>query len=643
MTTFASPHSSFARGRAPLGGALLLAVLLLIGGPGRSPAEKAEARALPSDLALVPGTADAFVSVRVADLYGSPLVGKLLPALGKDRHGPLAELLRELPLPPAEIERATLVMPATMRQPVLIVFTRKAYDRDKLVKGLPPTFVETKNKDRAFFTEGKRGAALHLLDGRTILKGEVQEIHALLDGKRGTAGPLASARGVAAGKHHVVVGLRPLALVGSRPVRRDAMKAVAPGRTPDFKKEDFKKEELEKPCAGDEGEAKEGPAPAAADGLMVAIDGVPVSLLPYKPLLLARSVTLTLDIGMEIEAGATLDYADEATARDGLVAARTALYVAREALPLFMADSGIVVGEKGVLTGIVKKAQGSLRAATVKRDKSVVRVGVSYKVDPVTLAAILVELRKVAETAREQNNLRQLAIAMHNFASTYDDRLPAPAIYGKDGKALLSWRVALLPYVEQAPLYNQFRLDEPWDSAHNKKLLAKMPAVFSPPPGAKARPGHTFYRVFTGRSTVFPEPDVKAFKGPSLGLSINRLPDGTSNTLMIVEAGESVSWTKPEELPYDDKKALPKLGALPNRFVAAFADGSVVTFDKKIPERLLRLLITADDGQPVNWEEWTIPRRGGRPGRPRGGEPAPTKKAVAPEKEGPPPPPPSKR
>src|SRR5262245_56693586 len=75
------------------------------------------------------------------------------------------------------------------------------------------------------------------------------------------------------------------------------------------------------------------------------------------------------------------------------------------------------------------------------------------------------------------NNLKQIGVAMH----TYHDKhrsFPAAAIYGKDGKALLSWRVALLPYLGLEALYKEFKLDEPWDSAHNKRLLEKMPAVY---------------------------------------------------------------------------------------------------------------------------------------------------------------------
>src|SRR5262249_50595397 len=59
------------------------------------------------------------------------------------------------------------------------------------------------------------------------------------------------------------------------------------------------------------------------------------------------------------------------------------------------------------------------------------------------------------------NNLKQIGVAFHNYLSNHG-AFPASAIYGKDGKPLLSWRVALLPYLEQEALYREFKLDEPW-------------------------------------------------------------------------------------------------------------------------------------------------------------------------------------
>src|SRR5207253_5726964 len=108
--------------------------------------------------------------------------------------------------------------------------------------------------------------------------------------------------------------------------------------------------------------------------------------------------------------------------------------------------------------------------------------------EEVLLAAALPLAKKVTESAgREEltNNLKQIAIAFHNYASAHRDHFPAAAIYSKDGKPLLSWRVALLPYLEQDNLYKQFKLDEPWDSEHNKKLIARMPKVFASSPDPK--------------------------------------------------------------------------------------------------------------------------------------------------------------
>jgi hypothetical protein len=78
------------------------------------------------------------------------------------------------------------------------------------------------------------------------------------------------------------------------------------------------------------------------------------------------------------------------------------------------------------------------------------------------------------------NNLKMIGLAMHNYSDGHKT-LPPPAIYGKDGTPLLSWRVLLLPYIEQQHLYAKFRLDEPWDSSHNKDFLRYMPPIYQHP------------------------------------------------------------------------------------------------------------------------------------------------------------------
>jgi RNA polymerase sigma factor (sigma-70 family) len=173
---------------------------------------------------------------------------------------------------------------------------------------------------------------------------------------------------------------------------------------------------------------------------------------------------------------------------------------------------------------------------------------------------------KLAARAKSRHNLLVLALAMHNFANA-DGRFP-PAAIRKDGKPLLSWRVAILPYIEQQrALYEKFRLDEPWDSPHNKALLNQMPDVYAPVIRTDEPRGATYYQVFTGPGALFEDP---------LGPKLERIKDGAANTILIVEAGSPVPWTKPEDVDIAKDKPLPPLGRLfGDGFNAAFADGSV--------------------------------------------------------------------
>src|SRR5262249_33912525 len=147
---------------------------------------------------------------------------------------------------------------------------------------------------------------------------------------------------------------------------------------------------------------------------------------------------------------------------------------------------------------------------------------------------------------------KQIGLAFHNYHDTYG-YFPPPAITDQNGKALLSWRVAVLPYIEEDALYKQFKLGEAWDSAHNKKLLARMPKIFAPIGVKTKQPHSTFWQVFTGPNTPWPTLGNKT--------RIADFVDGTSNTLLVAEASEAVPWTKPVDIALVAKKPLPKLGA----------------------------------------------------------------------------------
>jgi hypothetical protein len=196
-----------------------------------------------------------------------------------------------------------------------------------------------------------------------------------------------------------------------------------------------------------------------------------------------------------------------------------------------------------------------------------------------------------------ENNLKQIVLALHNYESTYG-HFPGN-VYSKDGKPLLSWRVQILPFIEQQALYQAFKLDEPWDSPHNLPLSNTVVKVFTVP-GRPAEPGHTYFRGFIGPKDVKPEYRPWLVEGASKGPSIVSITDGTSNTIVVVEAGESVPWTKPEDLPYDGVMPLPTFGGPTGRFLAGFADGSVRTLRRdRVDDKTMRAMITVAGGEVV--------------------------------------------
>jgi hypothetical protein len=201
---------------------------------------------------------------------------------------------------------------------------------------------------------------------------------------------------------------------------------------------------------------------------------------------------------------------------------------------------------------------------------------------------------------RSAKNLQQLALGIINYADAHKGNMPPAMETDKDGKPLCSWRVLILPYIGENKLYKQFKLDEPWDSEHNKKLLEEMPKVFAPVVGKTKEKHASFYQVVVGRGALF-QPDGRKAGLPHYPASIT---DGTSNTILIVEADEAVPWTKPADVTYEHKKPLPKFGGLfKDGFHAAFADGSVRFIGKNADKDTLRAAITPSGGEVVDLEK----------------------------------------
>ena len=190
-----------------------------------------------------------------------------------------------------------------------------------------------------------------------------------------------------------------------------------------------------------------------------------------------------------------------------------------------------------------------------------------------------------------ENNLKQIALAWHNYHDTHG-HFPSNEV-DKDKKALLSWRVQILPYIEEDALSRQFKMDEPWDSENNKKLIDKMPKLYAPI-RARADAGMTYYQAFTGKHGLLKS-------GEKRGLAT--ITDGSSNTLLCVEAAKAAIWTKPDDLMFDGKD-LPAVGGLfDGKFHGAMCDGSVRRFKKGIDAELMRRLIDPQDGHSINVDD----------------------------------------
>jgi len=222
----------------------------------------------------------------------------------------------------------------------------------------------------------------------------------------------------------------------------------------------------------------------------------------------------------------------------------------------------------------------------------------SFLVVPAMLIALLLPAvqaaREAARRAMCTNNLKQITLAMHQYVAKHNTFPPA-ATFDRAGKPLLSWRVLLLPYLEQHSLYKAFHLDEPWDSPNNKPLGDQMPTVFQCP--SEQMPGAmTTYQVIVDPRALF--------TGDPSGVSVAKVTDGTSNTLLVVEAASPVPWSKPEDLSLaSPAPALGMASKHPGGFNVSMADGSVRFFkhsaSNPISPQLLKELVTRAGGEAV--------------------------------------------
>jgi hypothetical protein len=213
------------------------------------------------------------------------------------------------------------------------------------------------------------------------------------------------------------------------------------------------------------------------------------------------------------------------------------------------------------------------------------------------LIALLVpavqKVREAAARTQTMNNMKQVGLAAHGFHDAFKQfpspKTQAPQKDGKLGPVDLSWRVQVLPYMDQVAIFNAINPMLPWDDPANRPLTGAVLPTFQSVWRPQTNPAHTHFQYFTGPNTPFPQ--------PNMGCRMSSITDGTANTFLFAEAQTPVPWAKAADIPID---ANGPIGVPPDRFLACMADGSVRLIDRRtVNDATLRLLIDPRDNNAI--------------------------------------------
>lgn len=243
-------------------------------------------------------------------------------------------------------------------------------------------------------------------------------------------------------------------------------------------------------------------------------------------------------------------------------------------------------------------------------------VGVCATIVVVVITVVIPAVQKSQEAARQAaakkqtiDNMRKVGLAWYAYEekahTAPSPRMNQPEL--KTGATGLSWRVALLPYLDQKSLYDQFDLAKDWNHPRNQPMWEKRPTFYDSPWQPPTNTATTPFQVFTGPDTLFPA-DAKG------ALSLEEIPDGTANTILFAQAATPVPWTQAADMvltktPVHGWQGVYNYGPLPlpqDRFFVVMADATVRMVDRrKINDDLLRQLINPRDGAKLqlNWDE----------------------------------------
>ena len=259
---------------------------------------------------------------------------------------------------------------------------------------------------------------------------------------------------------------------------------------------------------------------------------------------------------------------------------------------------GFLTGVPAILVGgyalsKIGRSGGRLRG----RGRAIVGIVLGIGACVLTVALLMPAVRAANEAARRAQctgHLKQIVMAIHNYQAAYGT-LPPAAIVGKAGKPLLSWRVAILPWMEQGDLYNKFHLDEPWDSPHNLALLDARPLSYACPSHPSLARGETGYQAVVGADAAF-TPDFKP-------LRFEDITDGLAQTIIAGESRHAVPWTKPDDFPLDLASFDCGFGSFHGTHFHGFnvmmGSGSIRFLKADIDAKTLRAMLTRAGGEPI--------------------------------------------
>lgn len=599
-----------------------LAVVFLTLGSARA-GEPSAARALAPD-------AKGFLHVRVGDVWSADVAKQLRDFVSLAGPNLIAEFDGRFYPAPSEVESFTVILYDTNFRnilpvgrptdvtPVWVVTTKRPLDRDALLKTMAKTGKPRKHAGKDYHFDEAQWSGLLLLDDRNYAYGSEDAITGLIDRMaKGGDSPLAALLAREADRHPVSLGV-------------SMAQAAGPG-------------------------AK----------------GVPPEL---QPLFKAQTLLATLDLTPKTTLSAALEYATEAEAMDGLKAAQEVVQLARgqlgnaltaveqqarrdpakpqagiqefpESVGLLLAAAGLKQLD-ALLGAMPLNQKGSAVQASLELDRAL--PGGSTAVSIMAVAIALgasgngifggnVRVSGVYEYTERERKLTELARAIDRYRRD-KGHFPPPAITDKDGKPLLSWRVAILPYMENVyvngqhegkpingakGLYELFKLDEAWDGPNNKKLIDKLPSPYQAPwnalPYSQTSIGKTLTFAVVGKAAIF-DPTKK-------GVSDSDVRDGLKQTLLLLqleEAGQAVYWTKPADITLTAEGKLPPDGPnLTKRLTVVYGDGSAHTLMNGLSEKTFLGIVSREGNEKLDEKEIRPDRPKGPNGFPGGAIPAP--------------------